>query len=292
MRQWFSLESALRLAATGAVALALVACAASANDTTPSGSDAGAADTSPGALGNGGNGAPDAGPAATSDAGAQTSPGDAETGGADAGVSENDAGATGGEDGMDAGSTQEDSTTSGDTGSGADTVADAGSGPADGGTGADAGGIPTVPPGEGYTDEHPTSCTLGKKWTGGYEGSPTMKPGGDCIGCHTNFGEGPKFTIAGTVFGHLHEADDCYGLSNGTVEITDSAGHVYELQTNKVGNFFAFKSKLPGWTPPYTARVIYNGVAREMFSPQTDGSCNSCHTVDGANGAPGRILVP
>jgi hypothetical protein len=25
---------------------------------------------------------------------------------------------------------------------------------------------------------------------------------------------------------------------------------------------------------------------------QTSGDCNSCHTVNGANGAPGRIMAP
>jgi predicted CXXCH cytochrome family protein len=29
-----------------------------------------------------------------------------------------------------------------------------------------------------------------------------------------------------------------------------------------------------------------------MMTPQETGDCNSCHTEQGRNGAPGRILLP
>ena len=34
------------------------------------------------------------------------------------------------------------------------------------------------------------------------------------------------------------------------------------------------------------------GAERQMMGEQSVGSCNSCHTAGGANGAPGRILLP
>ena len=37
---------------------------------------------------------------------------------------------------------------------------------------------------------------------------------------------------------------------------------------------------------PYDDRV------RMMVASQTAGNCNSCHTQNGANGAPGRIMAP
>jgi mono/diheme cytochrome c family protein len=43
---------------------------------------------------------------------------------------------------------------------------------------------------------------------------------------------------------------------------------------------------------PYRARVLYNGNARAMATPQTNGDCNSCHGATGSMGAPGRIVLP
>jgi hypothetical protein len=47
-----------------------------------------------------------------------------------------------------------------------------------------------------------------------------------------------------------------------------------------------------GIATPFTAEVIYQGQSVSMTTPQTSGDCNSCHTESGANGAPGRIVVP
>ena len=43
---------------------------------------------------------------------------------------------------------------------------------------------------------------------------------------------------------------------------------------------------------PYSVKLLYEGRERIMGAMQTELSCNSCHTETGANGAPGRILVP
>lgn len=42
---------------------------------------------------------------------------------------------------------------------------------------------------------------------------------------------------------------------------------------------------------PYTAKVIRDGVESKMLTPQSNGDCNACHSVDGASGAPGRIVA-
>ena len=52
------------------------------------------------------------------------------------------------------------------------------------------------PSGSGCT---PT-CTSGRTWRGGNEGSPEMNPGMACIQCHAASDEGPRFSIAGTVY--------------------------------------------------------------------------------------------
>ena len=43
---------------------------------------------------------------------------------------------------------------------------------------------------------------------------------------------------------------------------------------------------------PYKARVKAGGKMSAMASAQTTGDCNSCHTTTGAEGAPGRVLIP
>jgi hypothetical protein len=127
-------------------------------------------------------------------------------------------------------------------------------------------------------------------YTGG-EGS-TMAPGQACISCHTANG-GPSFVIAGTVFPTAHEPNNCDG-ANGTtngamVVITDKNGTVHNVSVNSVGNFYLASQTL---ALPFTAQVVQNGKTRAMGTPQSTGDCNSCHTENGANGAPGRIMLP
>jgi hypothetical protein len=125
-------------------------------------------------------------------------------------------------------------------------------------------------------------CTSGKMYSHG-TGSD-MEPGENCVSCH-------KFHIAGTIFPTLHEPDKCDGVNVAgvSVVITDSKGIVTTLAPSvNSGNFHTSAT----FTPPYTAKVIFNAGVREMLTPQTSGACNSCHTAGGANGAPGRIQLP
>ncbi len=138
----------------------------------------------------------------------------------------------------------------------------------------------------------PPQCTSMVTWNGGNEGSSRMHPGDACIACHDQSGgEAPYFSIAGTVYQTAHEPSDCYGNVSGggiTVEITDANGYVLNLYPNVAGNF----SSRANVATPYGARVLYQGKSRDMVMHQTSGDCNACHTQNGANGAPGRIIVP
>lgn len=82
----------------------------------------------------------------------------------------------------------------------------------------------------------------------------------------------------------------CDGTSDTTasVVITDSTGVATTLSLSSVGNFYSNAVV----ATPFTAKVVYNGLVREMQTPQVNGDCNSCHTVTGVNGAPGRIMLP
>jgi len=134
-------------------------------------------------------------------------------------------------------------------------------------------------------------CTSGATWRGGNEGSPEMNPGMACIQCHAASDEGPGFSIAGTVYPTLHEPDLCDGAppaSGAQVIITGADGRTLTLAPNAAGNFYSERAV----AGPYRARVVTAGGERTMTASQTSGDCNTCHSLAGANGAPGRIMLP
>ena len=136
-----------------------------------------------------------------------------------------------------------------------------------------------------------TCVSSGQRWNGGNEGSPEMNPGKACITCHTSGGEGPKYAVAGTVYSDGSDTDGCNGVAGVSVELIPvGPGNPVTLTTNSAGNFFASANQM--FAGKYTARVIQNGKARVMTTPQTNGDCNSCHTLDGSGGAPGRVMTP
>ncbi len=143
-------------------------------------------------------------------------------------------------------------------------------------------------------------CPSGQMYKGG--SGNDMDPGNACIQCHSQ-GEGPSYTLAGTVFRNLITQSDCYASGTAgslvppatyTVEITDANGKVFKTTTSSLSGNFHFSGKaVTGFAPPYSARVLdAAGNVRQMVNKQTVGDCNTCHTANGANGAPGRIVAP
>jgi hypothetical protein len=137
----------------------------------------------------------------------------------------------------------------------------------------------------------PTACTNGQSPV--TYGSQLMYPGRACISCHAS-SYGPSMTIAGTVYPTAHESDSCVGsnVAGASIVITDANGKTVTVTPNSAGNFYSRSSTI---TPPYTVKLTYQGRERDMTgltTAPTNGDCNSCHTVDGANGAPGRIMLP
>jgi hypothetical protein len=156
-----------------------------------------------------------------------------------------------------------------------------------GGTGGGAGGS-----GGASSDPFtaPAKCTSGTMWTQGDRGSSSMNPGRACITCHTTM-NGPSLTIGGTVYPSAHEPDLCNGTAGSTgvrVVITGADGQTLTLTPGTSGNFNSRTRVMS----PYKAKVTYMGRERAMVAAQTSGDCNSCHTQNGANSAPGRILLP
>lgn len=138
----------------------------------------------------------------------------------------------------------------------------------------------------------PPVCTSMATWTGGNDGTSRMHPGVACIACHASSGgEAPRFSIAGTAYPTAHEPDDCNGSSAAAaaqVVVTGADGVVNTIKVNSVGNFYL---EAPV-ALPFQAKLVVSGRERIMAAAQTDGDCNGCHTESGANGAPGRILLP
>jgi mono/diheme cytochrome c family protein len=163
-----------------------------------------------------------------------------------------------------------------------------------------------APPGAcGVVDpfDTPVQCSSGETWPADADEGPRMHPGGACITCHAMQDGAPDLWLGGTVYPTAHEPIDCLGADTGgaaVVEITDAAGRVFMLTPNESGNFLLDSEDeddyvapfSPVFEYPYRARVLFEGRERAMATPQTTGDCNSCHTVDGANGAPGRIVLP
>ncbi|HMF44496.1 MAG TPA: hypothetical protein VKQ32_27670 [Polyangia bacterium] len=134
-------------------------------------------------------------------------------------------------------------------------------------------------------------CTSNMTWTGGNQGSGDMNPGQACISCHARGGEGPIFSIAGTVYPTLNEPDLCYGANSSSgahVVITGADGLTLTLTPNAAGNFYSQMAV----ALPFSAKVVTAAGTRAMVATQTSGDCNSCHTQAGVNMAPGRIMLP
>ena len=75
------------------------------------------------------------------------------------------------------------------------------------------------------------------------------------------------------------------GRCRAKVELT---WRVLSLGLNGAGNFFSEMAV----AKPYHAKIVTGASVRAMTAEQTSGDCNACHTPAGANGAPGRIVLP
>ncbi|HEY8945288.1 MAG TPA: putative DNA-binding domain-containing protein [Polyangiaceae bacterium] len=125
----------------------------------------------------------------------------------------------------------------------------------------------------------------------GFDVGPTMRPGDDCLRCHSagsDYPSAPDFTAAGTVF---PEADSALtrGVSGVEVQLTDSTGAILErLTTNSVGNFYTTRPLPSG----FRVALEYGGSRVEMPCPPPAGNCGACHSLPPIGEAQGRIFVP
>ena len=116
-------------------------------------------------------------------------------------------------------------------------------------------------------------------------GNGEHNAGQDCIsaGCHAPGGEGPTYTIAGTVY------TDALGTapqSGATVTVRDALGVTVDLPTQSNGNFYSAAQL----TPPLTTYASECPGIIHMVATAT-GSCNTGGCHDGV-AATGRVYLP
>lgn len=141
----------------------------------------------------------------------------------------------------------------------------------------------------------PPVCTSGVMWTLGNTKSAEMNPGLACDTCHSLGGSasGYEFDVSGTVYPTAHEPDLCNGTPTPSIVITDAMGAVHTLTVNSAGNFYNFDYLGVGAIPtPFKVKVVTSGGSRPMLTALTNGDCNSCHTEQGTQLAPGRVMAP
>lgn len=121
---------------------------------------------------------------------------------------------------------------------------------------------------------------------------PTHRPGQPCLVCH---GEdytpgGEVFAVAGTVFA---TADEPRGLEGVHVELVDDEGTLFDVTTNRTGNFMISTGgdgdQEDGWlragrSPVFPLHVrVYRGELEQIMRSviHREGSCAGCHLRDG-----------
>lgn len=139
-----------------------------------------------------------------------------------------------------------------------------------------------------------TTCASGAFWESGDLGDADMNPGLPCRKCHQMLAPQHAYFFSGTVFPAFHEKDLCLSPppAEARVEILDADGAVTStLVPGEAGNFTS-SAVAAGVPVPYRARLVANGQTRSMTTLQESGDCNACHTEQGENGAPGRLVWP
>jgi hypothetical protein len=128
-------------------------------------------------------------------------------------------------------------------------------------------------------------CHSELRWVGGKRGSEEMYPGRDCVGCHIQ-NDGPELVLGGTVYAYLisdrelyaqlQTGADCFGLEGVTVRITDAERQVFELVTNRAGNFFV-EGNPSDFIKPFQVEIEMGDIERGMSTRPKYGGCAHCH---------------
>jgi hypothetical protein len=134
-------------------------------------------------------------------------------------------------------------------------------------------------------------CYSGMRWVGEKRGSPEMFPGRDCVGCHID-NDGPPLAIGGTIYPYVlssgtpgllvQTGTDCFGVENVHLQVEDVDGQVFDLYTNRAGNFYV-EGNPDDFAKPFNARILWTdpvtGLPKTtpMGTAPSYGGCANCH---------------
>jgi hypothetical protein len=138
-------------------------------------------------------------------------------------------------------------------------------------------------------------CYSEMRWIGGKRGSPEMYPGDDCVGCHIE-NDGPPLALGGTLYpfvmggdqlAELQSGEHCFGIEGITITIEDADGQVFEVVTNRAGNFYVegnpadfakgFNVSITDYTVDENGQPA--GQTGMLTSPMY-GGCARCHNPE------------
>jgi hypothetical protein len=124
------------------------------------------------------------------------------------------------------------------------------------------------------------------------------RPGQPCTFCHSDYGPGPPFSIAGTVFGvpALNAKSEPHPVDNAIVTMTDTTGVPKVARTNCVGSFFF---RTDEYNPQFPLHVVVEaevpgvGPVRKVMGTRVDRatSCAECHLKEQSETSPGWVFV-
>jgi hypothetical protein len=127
-------------------------------------------------------------------------------------------------------------------------------------------------------------CYSEMRWVGEKRGSPEMFPGRDCVGCHID-NDGPPLALGGTLYAYVLQGEeartlqtgtDCFGIEGATVRVEDGEGQVFEVITNKAGNFYV-EGNPDDFAKPFQVEVQYRDQTARMATNPSYGGCARCH---------------
>lgn len=122
----------------------------------------------------------------------------------------------------------------------------------------------------------------------GDETGPLMRPGENCMTCHTGGGQAPdqRWTIAGTVYTTATDGSGM-GVSGVNIIVTDANSKQVTLTSNAVGNFYS--KELVSF--PLSTELRRGANVQKMAMKVSTGACASCHNQPSSGGAPGRLFI-
>ncbi len=117
---------------------------------------------------------------------------------------------------------------------------------------------------------------------------PLHRPGQPCVLCHSEAGDAPPFSMAGTVY---VDADSLTPIDDVTVTFIDVFGQTFSTTTNCAGSFFLRPSDY-SWEGPIWVSLQRDEVLREMETPIfRDGSCTGCHDDPVGPASAGHVFL-